>query len=160
VRISRNLLIRIGLGSLGALTLGLVMASAYVLPRQADRLDVEHARLVARLSAAGQRPGQAATATPVPAATALPAHAAALLDQMQAAGARDLRYTVGARSSQGGVALQRVSVEFAAALEPLGRILSGLEGGAPAVTVGQVELERGDAGRIDVTLQLTFLGAA
>lgn len=160
MRISRNALIRVGLGSLGALALALVVTSTYVLPHHADRLDAEHARLVARLSAAGRHPGQAVAATPVPAASALPAHAAALLDQMQAAGARDLTYTVGARSSQGGVTQQQVSVDFAAPLDALGRILTGLERGAPAVTVSEVELERGDAGRIEVMLQLTFLGAA
>jgi hypothetical protein len=159
VRIPRSTGVRIGLGIMGALALALVVASAYVLPQRADRLDAEHARLVARLSSAGRHPGQAAPFTPVPAAAVLPAHAAALLDQMQAAGARDLTYKVAERTVEDGVALQRVAVEFAADLGALGRILSGLEGDAPAVTVSGVEMERADAGRIAVTLQLALLGA-
>lgn len=159
MRIPRSLLVRAGLGVFGAGALALVAASALVLPGHADRLDAEARQLNARLAAARQAPA-APPGAAIPAAAALPARTAALLDGMQSAGARDLHYTVEARAGQGAVAVQRVTVAFGAGLDALGRILAGLETAAPAVSLDGVELERGDGGRIGVTLHLRLLGAA
>jgi hypothetical protein len=159
MRITRSLLVRAGLGVLAAGTLTLVATSALVLPRQGANLDVEARHLNDRLAAADRVPAPAPGAA-VPYAAALPARTAALLDDMQAAGALDLRYAVEPRSGQGAVAVQRVTVGFTADLDTLARILAGVEGASPAVSVDGMDLERRDGSGIGVTLHLILLGAA
>jgi len=159
VQLPRKLLVRAALGGLAAGAVALLLASALLLPRHAEGLDQEGRRLAARLAASRHTPPPPPGAA-VPAAAALPGRTAVLLDGMQAAGAQDLHYAVEAREGHGAVAVQGVTVDFFAELEAVGRILAGLEGAAPAVSLTGVDLERGDGGRIGVTLHLMLLGAA
>lgn len=165
MRIARSTLVRAGIALGATAALALVVTAGYVLPGRARALDAERHALSARLNRASGPGPRVESAVRVPDRAGLPARTAVFLDQIAAAGARDLRYTAGgpapgAPPAAAGVAAQSLEVGFVADLEGLGRILSGLEAAAPAVTVTGVELE-GDAGhRVGVTLHLWFLGAA
>lgn len=159
MRIPRSRLIQGALALAAGIALLLAVVSAYVLPRKAGALHLENAHLTRRLAAV-ERPAGPGPATPLPAVASLPARAANLLDMVEAAGGSGLHYTLGERRMDGPVAVQPVRIGFEGGVHALARVLARIEAAAPAVALGAVELERGDAGRIDVILRLDLLGAA
>lgn len=159
MRIPRNLAIRAALGTAAALTLGLAVSGAYVLPHRAQSLRAEAARVGADLKGAGTAAAGPA-AVRLPAAAALPAGAAAVVDTVRRHGIGDVRYELGQRVPRGTVSSQSLALYFETGYVPLARVLVELAAAAPAVTVTGLDLERADGGRIDVALRLDLLGGA
>jgi len=160
VRIPRSVAIRAALGTAAALTLGLVVSGAYVLPHRADTLRAESARLGADLKGAAVPSAAGPATVRLPGAAALPAGAAAVVDTVHRLGVGDVRYTLGQRVPRGTVSSQSLALYFEAGYAPLARVLADLTAAAPAVTVTGLDLERMEGGRIDVALRLDLLGGA
>jgi hypothetical protein len=160
VRIPRSLTIRAALGTAAALTLGLVVSGAWVLPRKAQSLRAETVRLGADLKGAAVSRAAGPATVRLPGAAALPAGAAALVDTVHRPGIGEVRYELGRRVPRGTVSSRSLTLYFEADYGPLARVLKDLAAAAPAVTVTGVDLERLEGGRIDVVLRLDLLGAA
>lgn len=158
MRIRRSLIIRAALGTAAALTLGLALSGAWLLPRKADALRAEADRLGAGLTHAGPVPTAAPGVVPLPSGAALPAGAAAVVDAVRRHGVADVQYRLGQRVPRGTLSSQPLALSFEAGFQAVGAVLADLAAAAPAVTVTGMDLERADGGRLEVALRLDLLG--
>ncbi len=161
----RGITIGVTLGLLGAVTLALCIvywvwlpATDATLVQHGNRLQQRIADLGARNRALSSETAQTRIIEQLPEVAALPGWAGEVLADISAAGAMDVGYTLGDTESKNGTTQRQVKVVFQANVTTLGDIFDRVTHWRPGVAVSQVDLDQGDAGMIEVSLELTLLG--
>ncbi|MBI5137965.1 MAG: hypothetical protein HZA24_11615 [Nitrospirae bacterium] len=161
----RNLVTGIVLGLSACAAVALGVTHWVTLPADAATLDRERARLETRIGNLGSHldswrdsPDGDLDRAELPAASALPAHAGDLLADMTAHGAVEMVFAVGEEGGDLGTGRRELRAEFSADVRSLATILDRLTLWRPAVTITRLNLATGDAGRIQVSMQLQLLG--
>ena len=154
-----------GVLGIGALALGIV---AWVwLPATGAKLDQQKQHLQSRISTLeghvadwhNSAEGDLDDVTNnLPTASALPGWAGEVLADISKAGAMELGYVLGDGITANGTARRQVEVTFMADVATMGNILDRVTLWRPGIAVETVRLIKGEAGRIQATLNLTLLG--